>query len=110
MNSLTAYLISTLQCLPENGLRLSDGLALRLSRGNGWYVLGCSRVGAAPDLREMERVCAAVVAVYRPSQIWRGQLALQTKGGLQHYILRLYWPFEELDLVYESPTQEGFPF
>jgi hypothetical protein len=41
-------LVDILRGLPPAGTRLSGGLALRLSHGNGMMVLGCSRARVTP--------------------------------------------------------------
>lgn len=106
-------LIYILKNLPPSGKRLDGGLALRLSRGNGWAVLGCSRVGQMPSEQEMETICKAVVEVWRPAQVWRGGKGkvLVVKGEqVEHFIWRLYWTLETLELVYELSIQSEFVF
>lgn len=105
-------LIYTLKNLPENGRRLDGGLALRLTKGNGWAVLGCSRVGQPPSEQEMKVLTEAVVEAFGPQRIWRGEkpspVAYQ---GAEHYVWRLYWSLERMEQVYEDDaTQEKFPF
>ena len=104
-------LVYALRHLPENGRRLRGGLALRLSRGNGVTVLGCSRVRVPPSETEMETVIAAVAEAFEPSVIWlaaepeKKEVAWLPEGEETavvevHYIWRVYWPEEGLRAVW----------
>lgn len=88
-------------------LRLTDhDLAARLSRGNGMIVLGCSRIDVAPSLTEMETVATAVRAVFAPAWLWRAKEAERREiRGEAHYIWRLYWPAETLELIHAPMKQ-----
>jgi hypothetical protein len=94
--------------LPVNGpgRRLARGLGLRLSRGNGMMVLGCSRIGVRPSTTEMETVVDAVTAVFQPAAIFQAD---ETERRLvlnqEHFIWRLYWPVESVSVVWRPAEQ-----
>jgi hypothetical protein len=100
----------TLKTLPDAGKRLEGGLGLRISRGNGFAVLGASRAGVPPSVKEMEILKDCIVEIWRPSQIWRGRVTSRRRvvdGCLfEDFIWRLYWPLEDLELVHETAVQE----
>jgi hypothetical protein len=105
-------LIYILQNLPLRDERLKNGLALWLTRGNGWAVLGCSRVGVSPSESEMDTIQRAVVEAFGPQRIWRGPMPTEpvTYHEVDHYIWRLYWNSERIELVYEELIHEEFLF
>ncbi|MCB8942527.1 MAG: hypothetical protein H6658_02005 [Ardenticatenaceae bacterium] len=102
-------LVPILKNLKPEGKRLNGGLALRITRGNGMTVLGCSRVEQAPSEIEMKTVMEAVIFLWQPSHIWRGHISVSRSGGEEHHIWRLYWPIEKLEEVYAEPVQEELP-
>jgi hypothetical protein len=88
------------------GHRLSGGLGLRLSRGNGMYVLGCSRYDNVPSETEMSTVETAVVSVFAPRFIFRSaRPGWAGRGEKQHGLWRIYWPQEEIEMTYFKPMQ-----
>ncbi len=102
MNDLT----ETLKTLPANGRRLTTGLALRLTTGNGIAVLGCSRVDTPPTDEDMEAVQSAVWQVFTPTILLQGtQTERRLSGGYTHHIRRLYWPLEGVAVVGQQPVQ-----
>ncbi len=110
-------LIYTLKNLPPHGRRLTGGLALRLTRGNGMNVLGCSRVNVPPSETEMETVVEAVAEAFGPAVVWmatgpeRKEVAYLPDGAETavaevHYIWRVYWPQESLRPAWQmGPVQ-----
>jgi len=110
-------LVYTLKNLPENGRRLEGGLALRITRGNGMAVLGCSRVGVAPSETEMEVIVEAVVEAFGPAAVWmaagpeKKEQAWLPEGEDTavvevHFIWRVYWPVEKLQLVWRPSAEQ----
>ena len=99
------HLVPILQNLPPAGLRLSGGLALRLSHGNGMTVLGCSRIGVRPSTVEMEVIVQAVVAAFSPKVIYQAKEPEWRRAG-DVYIWRLYWPVEEVEEVWRVEVVE----
>ena len=91
-------LTKVLRTLPPAGRRLSGGLALRLSHGNGMTVLGCSRIGTRPSTVEMEVIVQAVADAFEPAVIYQAKEAewRRDQGDHEVYIWRLYWPVEEV--------------
>ena len=111
-------LIYTLKNLPQNGRRLPGGLALRLTKGNGMTVLGCSRVGVQPSETEMETIVEAVVEAFGPTAVWlasrpeRKEVAYlpdgeETAVSEVHYIWRVYWPEEALRPAWAQGMQQA---
>lgn len=101
-----ADLPTILRNLPAAGARLPGGLALRISRGNGMVVLGCSRVGVAPSETEMEVVLDAVVSAFAPAVVFQAtEPEYRAVGGYDHYIWRLYWPAERVQVAWQPATQ-----
>ncbi|MBK8987395.1 MAG: hypothetical protein IPM39_15180 [Chloroflexi bacterium] len=110
-------LVYTLQNLPAAGRRLTGGLALRLTKGNGMNVLGCSRVGVQPSETEMDTIVEAVVEAFGPAVVWmatgpeRKEVAYlpdgeETAVAEVHYIWRVYWPQEALRPAWQmGPVQ-----
>lgn len=93
-------------------VRLSGGLALRLSKmDGGFFVLGCSRIGQKPSAIEINTVVAAVARVWQPQRIWRGTAPNKPvrHGGADHYVWRIYWTTKDLTVVYEVATQLALP-
>ncbi|MCB8986913.1 MAG: hypothetical protein H6661_04095 [Ardenticatenaceae bacterium] len=110
-------LVYALKNLPENGRRLPGGLALRITRGNGMAVLGCSRVGVAPSETEMEVIVEAVVEAFEPAAVWlanqpvRKEVARLADGDETavveiHYIWRVYWPEEKMRLAWRPSAEQ----
>ena len=110
-------LVYALKNLPENGRRLPGGLALRITRGNGMAVLGCSRVGVAPSETEMEVIVEAVVEAFGPAAVWmsagpeKKEQAWLPEGEDTavvevHFIWRVYWPVEKLQLVWRPSAEQ----
>lgn len=110
-------LVYALKNLPENGRRLRGGLALRISRGNGMNVLGCSRVRVPPSETEMETVVAAVAEAFEPSVIWQAagpevkEVAWLPEGEETavvevHYVWRVYWAEERLTAVWRPSAEQ----
>ena len=93
--------------LPADGIRLTGGLALRLTTGNGIHVLGCSRVRVAPSAQEMEIIGRAILQIHRPAVLMRGRrpLPIVDRHGTTHVIWRFYWPAEPVELIHQSPEQ-----
>lgn len=96
-------MIYTLKNMPKEGRRLDGGLALRISKGNGMNVLGCSRVGVQPSLAEMEVMVTAVKEAFGAAVVFMGEkperreiARLEGNDALSevHYIWRIYWPVE----------------
>jgi len=111
-------LIYTLKNLPANGRRLPGGLALRLTKGNGMNVLGCSRVGVQPSETEMGVIVEAVVEAFGPTAVWlasrpeRKEVAWlpdgeETAVSEVHYIWRVYWPEEALRPAWAQGMQQA---
>lgn len=107
-------MIYTLQHLPPNGRRLEHGLSLRMSKGNGMNVLGCSRVDVAPSLTEMEVMVTAVKEAFgatvvfvaeKPERREIPRLVGEDAILEVHHIWRIYWPVEGVRLVQERPLQ-----
>lgn len=101
-------LVYALKNLPPNGRRLKGGLALRISQGNGMNVLGCSRVDVEPSLTEIETVITAVEEAFHPAFIFVAEkpvrreiprLVGETAVLEIHYIWRVYWPVEGVQLA-----------
>lgn len=100
-------LTAVLRDLPLEGIRLSGGLALRLSRGNGMMVLGISRVGVDPSGQELETVMQAVIRTFKPRLLFQAEMPERRhRNGHTHHIWRLYWPLEGISQVYKRPVQE----
>ncbi|MBP7041730.1 MAG: hypothetical protein KBE23_03250 [Chloroflexi bacterium] len=110
-------LIYTLKNLPQNGRRLPGGLALRLTKGNGMNVLGCSRVGVQPSETEMAVIVEAVVEAFGPTAVWlasrpeRKEVAWlpdgeETAVSEVHYIWRVYWPEEKMRLAWQPSAEQ----
>jgi len=110
-------LVYALKNLPENGRRLQGGLALRITRGNGMAVLGCSRVRVAPSETEMEVIVEAVVEAFEPSAVLlaagpeRKEQAWLPEGEETavvevHFIWRVYWPEEKMRLVWRPSAEQ----
>ena len=110
-------LVYALKNLPENGRRLKGGLALRISRGNGMAVLGCSRVRVAPSETEMEVIVEAVAEAFGPAAVWlaagpeRKEVAWLPDGEETavvevHFIWRVYWPEEKMRLVWRPSAEQ----
>lgn len=88
------------------GIRLRGLLGLRLTSGNGMFVLGCSRIGVRPSAREMETVVDAVTAVFQPTAIFRAnEPELRVVCGEENFIWRLYWPTEGVTAVWRPAEQ-----
>lgn len=106
---MTAHdLPDILRSLPINGpgRRLPRGLGLRLSRGNGMYVLGCSRIGVRPSITEMETVVAALVPVFQPTVVFRAvEAECRIVGAEEHFVWRIYWPLEGVSVVWRPAEQ-----
>lgn len=101
-------LTTILSSLPVNGpgIRLPRGLGLRLTKGNGMMVLGCSRIGVRPSAREMETVVDAITAVFRPTAVFQAiEPECRIVGAEQHFIWRIYWPCEGVSLVRQEARQ-----
>ena len=101
-------LVEILKTLPANGRRLKGGLALRITRGNGMAVLGCSRIGVPPSLVEMRTIATAVRDAFDPPCLFGDStISLHTdKQGNLHHIQRLYWPLNDVSLVWSPPVQQ----
>lgn len=112
-------MIYTLKHMPKEGRRLDGGLALRISKGNGMNVLGCSRVGVEPSLAEMEVMVTAVKEAFGTAVVFVGERPerreiprLVGNDALLevHYIWRIYWPVESVRpaevVVRERPLQK----
>lgn len=101
-------LITILRNLPREGKRLPNGLALRLSKGNGVFVLGCSRVDVPPSDAEMQIIARAVQEAFMPPLMYKGGRpsvkAVSGQRGRLHHICRLYWLEEDVTVV-KLPVQ-----
>lgn len=101
-------LTDILRSLPVNGpgRRLSRGLGLRLSKGGGMFILGCSRIGVRPSTTEMETVVAAVVLVFQPTAVFQAnEPELRIVQFEEHFIWRIYWPLEGVSVVWRPAEQ-----
>jgi hypothetical protein len=97
-----------LQEMPPDGLRLPNGLALRLTTGNGMAVLGCSRVDVAPSDKEMASVQEAVWQTFKPVILLQADKnEYRLSGGYEHAIRRLYWLLEAVSVVRTRPVQQA---
>ncbi len=100
--------VQALDLLPKEGLRLKNGLALRLSAGNGMVVLGCSRIDAVPSDEEMTRIQDAVWQVFKPAILLQADTTeFRFSDGYEHRIRRLYWPIEKTSIVRTRPQQQS---
>jgi hypothetical protein len=101
--------IQALEKMPDDGLRLDNGLALRLTVGNGMMVLGCSRIDDGPSDEEMACIQDAVCVVFKPEILLRADtITIRHSGGYEHHIRRLYWPLEKVSMVQAQLQQQPF--
>ena len=120
-NDEKSRLIYIIRNLPDAGKRLPHGLALRISKGIGMYVCGCSRIGTEPSLIEMRTILECLEEIYAPEftvmddeptrrEIPRWVEAQEAAVVDVHFIWRIYWPAEKVSAaakVLERPRQES---
>lgn len=100
--------IQALENIPNEGVRLESGLALRLTVGKGMMVLGCSRINEAPSDEEMAGIQDAVCVLYKPEVLLRAKtITIRFSGGYEHHIRHLYWPLAEVSVVQAQVYQQA---
>ena len=103
--------IEALENMPDEGLRLENGLALRLTVGNGMMVLGCSRINEAPTDEEMADNQDAVCTLFKPEILLRADATtIRFSGGFEHHIQHLYWPLEKVSVVQTQFISKRYRF
>jgi len=99
--------IQALEKMPDEGLRLGSGLALRLTIGNGMMVLGCSRIDDVPSDEEMASIQDAVCGLFEPEIMLRANTTtIRFSGGYEHHIRHLYWPLAQVSVVQTQLHQQ----
>ena len=86
---------------------MPGGLAIRVTTGNGFNVLGASRADVDPSDTEMNVIKTAVIKVFDPTWLFEGEKELIQVGDAVHYIRRLYWPAEALKIVHGTYKQKA---
>ena len=100
-------LVKVLKEMPTKGVRLTNGLALRLARDAAIVTLSCSRVEVVPSPIEVKVVAEAAAEAFGLEVVWSEDAASSVMvDGSQHWVRRLFWPRDRVSVVYPLPVQQ----